>query len=164
MPNWAEGVLKLRGTRENIAEFLRSELEPIDTGASIAEMLGQKPVKEHNQLVIETTEWDMTLKSPEGMYIKGTRRAFIESTIDWYFNDSHQEVLTIESFKQAWGVEAEPFVEISRKYNLDIKIYVFEKGMQFNQEIEIHKGELIKDNEITFDDYQWECLMPNLGG
>ncbi|MBB5146203.1 hypothetical protein HNQ35_001404 [Cerasibacillus quisquiliarum] len=36
--------------------------------------------------------------------------------------------------------------------------------MEFNQDIEINKGEIIKDEEIKFDDYEWECIYPNLGG
>lgn len=54
--------------------------------------------------------------------------------------------------------------EISKKYNLDFKIYAYERGMQFNIDFEVHKGEVIKCNEIQFDDYIWECTNPNIGG
>lgn len=165
MPNWAEGVLKLRGTKASIKRFLFEELEAIPgLGQELKVLMGkQDEVKKPN---VETTEdeWDLSMKSPNGFYVKGTRRAFIESTIEWFFSDEDTEVLTIDSFKQAWGVDSEPFIEISKKYDLDIRIYVFEKGMQFNQEVEIHRGELIKDHEIKFDDYEWECLLPNFGG
>ena len=46
----------------------------------------------------------------------------------------------------------------------DIKIYAFEAGMEFNQDIEIIKGKIIKDKEIKFENYQWECIEPNIGG
>lgn len=49
-------------------------------------------------------------------------------------------------------------------YDIDIKIYAFEAGMEFNQDIEIIKGKIIKDDEIKFENYQWECIEPNLGG
>lgn len=163
MPNWAAGILKIRGTRKDIMNFLENGFEAIDTVATIRGFLGTGDHKP-NTISIEKDDYEMTMSSPEGMYIKGTRRAFIDGTIEWYFEDKHTEVLHIDSFKQAWGVQVQPFALISKHYDLDIKIYVFEQGMEFNQEIEIHKGEVIKNSEITFDDYQWECLMPNLGG
>jgi hypothetical protein len=163
MPNWAEGVLKLRGTRSDIKNFLENGFEAIDTHAAIRSFIGGDQ-KEPNKIEVELDEWEMNLKSPEGLYIKGTRRAFIDGAIEWYFRDKHTEVLSIENFKQAWGVDAESFTKISKLYNLDMKIYVFERGMEFNQDIEIHKGEVIKNKEIEFEDYEWECLFPNLGG
>lgn len=163
MPNWAEGILKVRGTRANIKQFLKEGLKPIpDVSGEIAAMMGRR--FEEPEVEIKEDKWDFNMKSKNGFYINGTRRAFIEGNIEWYFDDKHEEILTIEAFKQAWGVDVQSFAEISKVYSLDMKIYVFERGMEFNQDIEIHKGEVIKDNEIKFDDYQWECLMPNLGG
>ncbi|WP_096269485.1 hypothetical protein [Paucisalibacillus globulus] len=162
MPNWAEGVLKVRGTRQDIRKFLVEGLEPLNPRAGISMLRGGEI--EQLKSEIQEDDWDLTMKAPHGFYIKGTRRAFIESDIYWEFDDKHTEVLTIEDFKQAWAVIPENFVEISKKFNLDIKIYTFEKGMEFNQDVEIHKGEIVKNNEITFDDYEWECLMPHLGG
>lgn len=36
--------------------------------------------------------------------------------------------------------------------------------MEFNQDVEIYKGEIIKNVEIEFDDYMWEFINPNMGG
>lgn len=47
---------------------------------------------------------------------------------------------------------------------MDIRLYGFERGMEFNQEVIIENGEIVKDEEIKFDDYDWECVMPHLGG
>lgn len=38
------------------------------------------------------------------------------------------------------------------------------RGMQFNQIIEIIDGKITKDEEVEFDDYDWDCICPNLGG
>ncbi len=46
----------------------------------------------------------------------------------------------------------------------DIKIFTFECGMEFTQEIEISKGEIIKNACYEYDDYQWEVPFSNLGG
>ena len=36
--------------------------------------------------------------------------------------------------------------------------------MEFTQEIEISKGEIIKNVCSNYDDYQWEVPFSNLGG
>ncbi|MCM3573315.1 hypothetical protein M3172_08915 [Mesobacillus subterraneus] len=163
MANWAEGTLKIRGTRADIKSFLTGALKPcFPIGAGIREFItGEKPAAP--EVEIREDEYDFKMKSEDGFYIEGCRRAFVGS-VDWWFEDKHQEVLVIDDFKQAWGVDATPLAELSERYNVDLKVYVFEQGMEFNQEIEIHKGEIIKNNEITFDDYKWECIYPNLGG
>lgn len=45
-----------------------------------------------------------------------------------------------------------------------MRIHAFECGMCFNQIIEIIDGEITKDEEIKFDDYNWDCICPNVGG
>lgn len=67
-------------------------------------------------------------------------------------------------FKAAWGIDAETLRVVSEKFNIDFKIYAFECGMEFNQDIEIIKGKIIKDKQIKFNDYTWECINPTIGG
>lgn len=45
-----------------------------------------------------------------------------------------------------------------------MKIHGFERGMEFNQVIEIVDGKILKDEELYFKDYQWDCICPNIGG
>lgn len=67
-------------------------------------------------------------------------------------------------FKSAWDINTDHLRIISRLYDIDFKIYAFEGGMQFNKDIEIIKGKIIKDEEIRFNNYIWECIDPELGG
>ncbi|MEZ0482617.1 hypothetical protein [Planococcus sp. SSTMD024] len=170
MPNWAEGSLKVRGKEKDIVAFLRGALGGIPSfGASIKAALGGGEI-EVPGVTIEEDDFNMVISSPNGLHIEGSRRAFIEGSVDYWFLDEDDEeepaqvVFTIDNFKQAWAVQSDNFARLSEKYNIDIKIHAFERGMQFNQLIEIHKGEIIHDQEIQFDDYEWECVMPNLGG
>jgi hypothetical protein len=160
MPNWCEGSLKVRGEKENIKRFLLEAFMPIQP--AILQIL--RPDIKGPELNVTEDEWSLTIESTgnDGFHVKGTRRNFIESSsIEWEFD---REVLIIDGFKAAWGVYADQLAEISKEYNIDFKIYAFEKGMEFNQDIEIHKGEIIKDDEIQFNDYYWECINPTLGG
>lgn len=45
-----------------------------------------------------------------------------------------------------------------------MKIHGFEMGMEFNQDIEIVDGKILKDEEVRFENYQWDCICPNMGG
>nr|DAO85916.1 MAG TPA: hypothetical protein [Caudoviricetes sp.] len=45
-----------------------------------------------------------------------------------------------------------------------MKLYAFEKGMGFNQDILIVGKEILRDNRIAFEDYNWECICPTVGG
>ena len=48
--------------------------------------------------------------------------------------------------------------------HVDMKIHGFEMGMEFNQDIEIVDGRILKDEELHFENYQWDCICPNMGG
>jgi hypothetical protein len=157
MPNWAAGTLKIRGTKENIIRFLTEGVHPVT-------YIGNGIERE-----IKQDEYSFEVSSLGGssFYINGTVRNFIEGeSITFYFDDEEEEtcILVLDGFKAAWSLEAGPLLDISKEYQLDFRVYVFERGQEFNQEIEIHKGELIKSSIINFDDYRWECVCPNLGG
>lgn len=148
MPNWAEGSLKLRGKKENIAQALKEMLL--------------------NDTVTLEDEWDGTLlifnNTAPYFHINGTRRAFIDQRqIEVWFDE---EICTVEldKFKQAWSAIPENYQEISSKFDVDIKIFTFECGMEFTQEIEISKGEIVKNICYEYDDYQWEVPFSRLGG
>lgn len=164
MPNWCKGTLKIRGKKENIIKFL-------EEGTSLLEGLWEpkeiKPEIEINNCdEIEIKNLDK-LKGVDYLYIKGTRRNFIdpvENEIYIHDIDEKEQIICLKNFKAAWGIDADALRVISDRYDIDIKIYAFEMGMEFNQDIEIIKGNIIKDDEIKFENYQWECIEPNLGG
>nr|DAL93830.1 MAG TPA: hypothetical protein [Caudoviricetes sp.] len=37
-------------------------------------------------------------------------------------------------------------------------------GMEFCQNVIVEHGKIVKDEEIIYNDYEWECPFPNLGG
>lgn len=154
MANWICGDLKVRGTKENIKKFLIEGL--ISTGSKI------KPE------ITCDDKWKFSIRSnTDSFYIKGTRRSFIEKEgIYTYINDweDDEERVIVLEYKSAWGIDVVGLVNLSKEFNIDFKILGFELGMEFNQDVEIIKGEVIKNEEITFDDYEWECIRPHIGG
>lgn len=149
MPNWAEGSLKLRGKKENIAQALKYMFCTADN-VEIEEDL-------------EIGWFELTTTAPY-FYINGARRAFIQNNKLSFWLDDDYLVIEINDFNQAWAVEPNNYQEISSKFDIDIKIFTFECGMEFTQEIEISKGEIIKNVCYEYDDYQWEVPFSNLGG
>ena len=149
MPNWAEGSLKLRGKKENIAQALKYMFCTANN------------VKIEEDL--EIGWFELTTTAPY-FYINGTRRAFIsQKQIEVWLEEEFCTV-ELDNFKQAWSAIPENYQEISSKFDVDIKIFTFECGMEFTQEIEISKGEIIKNVCYEYDDYQWEVPFSNLGG
>lgn len=148
MPNWAEGTIKLRGKSENIASALKEMLL--------------------NDTVTLEDKWDGALlifnNTTPYFRINKTRRAFIDQKqIDVWFEEEFC-IVELDNFKQAWSAIPENYQEISTKYDVDIKIFTFEMGMEFTQEIEISKGKIIKDICNEFDNYQWDVPFSRLGG
>lgn len=154
MANWICGDLKVRGTKENIKKFLIEGL--ISTGSKI------RPE------IIRDDTWKFSIRSnTDSFYIKDTRRSFIEKEeIHTYINDweDDEERVIVLEYKSAWGIDVVGLVNLSKEFNIDFKILGFELGMEFNQDVEIIKGKIIKNEEITFDDYEWECIRPHIGG
>ena len=148
MPNWAEGSLKLRGKCENIASALKEMLL--------------------NNTVTLEEEWDGVLlvfnNTAPYFYINKTRRAFINQNQIEVWLEEEFCIVELDNFQQAWSAIPENYQEISSKFDVDIKIFTFERGMEFTQEIEISKGEIIKNVCLEYDDYQWVVPFSNLGG
>lgn len=159
MPNWIEGTLKLRGDTKCLQNFFEHGILPCANYTNRNEF-----VKCHwgpdndNQVSI----W------PDA-YIEDTKRAFVANGTDIFWNDDYATVCI--PIKQAWGFEAGDWLELANKYNLDVKLYGIECGMEFMQEIEIVKLEktdeariIVRNTIQHFDDWEWECPFPYLGG
>ena len=151
MPNWAEGTIKLRGRAENIASALKYMFCDNTVTVTVEEEW------DGETLIFETT-------APY-FYINGTRRGFIETDSLEFRLCQDFLIVELQDFKQAWAAIAENYQEISSKFDVDIKIFTFEKGMKFTQEIEISKGNIIKDiRNDKFSNYEWDVPFNNLGG
>ena len=148
MPNWAKGTLKLRGRRENIASALKDML--------LNDNVSFEGGCDEDLLVFNSTA--------HYFYINNTRRAFIETDqVEVWLEDDFC-IIELDNFKQAWAAIPKNYQEISKKHDVDIKIFTFEMGMEFTQEIEIRKGKIIKDICNVFDNYRWDVPFSNLGG
>ena len=160
MPNWIEGTMKLRGKREDIKRFLDNEL---DASSYCGE---KRAVEEQVQCNSDDEYMEYTFKDEP--YIKGTRRAFV--TDDYLYMNEDEGVVCIR-IKQAWSFSAAPddrelalWKDNAHKYNIDIKLYGVESGMQFCQEvIALRNCDRVINNVIEYEDWYWVYPFPYMG-
>lgn len=149
MPNWCEGTLKVRGKTKDLKKFVLEGLRPVNFFGEYQEKL----------------QFDgCMITSKIDCHIENTRRGFVEHLEVWFDEEDDEIDIICLDTRFAWGIDASQLLETCKKYNVDMKIYAFEQGMEFNQNIEIVNGAVIKDEEIQFGDYRWECICPNMGG
>ena len=148
MPNFAEGTFKLRGKRENIKSALKEML--VSDTVTISEE------NDGAELIFSTTN--------SYFYINGTKRAFFDKDLIEILFEEDFEVIEIDNFIQAWGVIPEDYLEFSKKYGVDIKIFAFEQGLEYSQEVEIINGVIVKNVKRKYGNYQWDVPFSKLGG
>lgn len=144
MPNWCEGDLKIRGHIDDVQKCLEYCIYQ-----------GGKVIRSDDSLELIDV----------GGHLKGAYRCFIPDiyTQDFY-PDNVGNIIVILPTEHAWGLSIDEFKALSQQFNVDFRFYGYERGMQFNCEVEIIRGELTLSREIQFDDYIWECPNPMLGG
>lgn len=150
MPNWCKGCLKVRGKAANVKKFILEGLKPVDFFGT------ELPKLELSD--IGDVEYD------KDCWIEGTTRGFVKNLYEDFSFVGDDEIYTaMFEAKFAWSADAEELLASCKKYSVNMKLYAFEKGSEFNQDILIVGGEILNDKRITFRDYNWECICPTVG-
>lgn len=151
MPNWIEGTMKIRGQGKNIAKFIAEAIE------SVCEV--------HDSSLVEV-EYSLQ----DFAYIKGSRRAFIKDGCQIYVDPLSEKIKTIAiPIRQAWsftpyeGSESR-WINLAKEFSVDIRLQGFECGMMFYQDFAVCNGEVTINEVKEYDDWEWDCPMPLLGG
>lgn len=166
MPNWCEGVLKVRGKKKDLLNFVCNGLErrgyPEDSHYEYTKYPLNEQIDEYGDIFINHTDKE----HHSWLYFKNSRRLFIEDNIEWnFYGDEDEEQIQVLDIKQAWRLEPDYFIDLSEIYNIDFKMMGFECGCCFTQEIEVVKGNLILDKVNEYQEkYNWEVYDPRLGG
>lgn len=163
MPNWCEGIMKIKGNFDDVRKCVMNMFDIIPTSG-----LDQSEPKTEDYMEIIDDGNDgreFWMKIHKTCYVKETQRAFVEpQNIDFAMSDRFKTTVAVIEIKQAWDIEAGDFTAFSKKYNVDIKLHGFEHGMEFVRDVLIKKGEIVYNNDIQYEHYAWDCWFPNLGG
>lgn len=151
MPNWCVGTLRVRGKQKDLQNFVLNGLKPCNPFK-----------KEHEKL--ELDEFGH-IDCNETCWIEGTTRGFVHGLDVCFEEDEDISIQTIAlDVEFAWCISSDELLKVCQKYHIDMRIYAFERGMEFNLEIEIINGKITKDSYFAFQDYTWECICPHMGG
>lgn len=165
MPNWCEGYLKIRGKKKDLKNFIENEIKLLKLKSIILE-----PEYVDIKMIDDLGECSFNYKKSfrEYLHVKNTRRFFVESEeISFYYDEEDEDAICHITLwiKQAWAIDIqELLVEHSKKYHVDFNIYASESGMEFEQYITVINGELVKNEEREYTDFQFEAINPSLGG
>lgn len=158
MANFCQGILKIRGDKEDICNFIENNLTFYPDPTNLNNKLYFRKTWDNDYEVDYTLHYDVKYT-----HLNDSHRHFIkENQINVYNRDKYW--LTFITLIACWDIDIDYLIKISKDYNIDLKIYAFEKGMEFNRDIEIHKGKVIKNKYINFKNYEWECIDPTIGG
>lgn len=182
MPNWSAGNIRFRGKMKDILKCLKGSLkfckyefdEKKNEGRNV-----EKPAIVKDDYYIITVETPFT-EEPEKTwcYISPTHRNFINLNFNGKPNfasagifrkdDDSLAIVVFDDFRAAWAVEPDPYVEMSKKYGIDIAIFTWEHGIGFSQKIVIVNGKLKIFEEKSYgnlyEEWMWNSEMPYLGG
>lgn len=170
MPNWCEGSLKLKGDPMYILRFIQEGLNVYSYSNS------------HDNTLLDKSKWMDVVEDTDSVeiyfdhdeiYVEDTQRAFINLVYtglakrEVYIDKHKNPEICVLHVSQAWSFREEDWIEIAKKYNLDIRLTGIEQGMGFMEDLII-----TKDGEVTdlspsyknYDDFEWNCPIPFLGG
>ena len=166
MPNWIEGTMKLRGKISDIKRF-------IDEGICGYDFIGETKSPKSDYIKDSSYgEDELDYEIFNNPHVEGTRRMFIRDSHIWM---NKPEGVCCFNIKQAWSftscdADEENLKALADKYNVDIRLFGIEQGMEFIQEVIVHhgndseKGKIVLNNCIQFEDWDWECPFPEMGG
>lgn len=169
MPNWCEGNLRVRGKWEDIVRFFTEEVR-----ALIPPSKESYIYVDVNPKIITKSKGTLILGKSKGteiteFWIKDTCRNFIrDSEIvleNWYPDEPEHEIVAfVDHFRAAWGIEADAYIPIAKKYNVDIRLFGWECGMQFGEKVTILRDGTVNYESFHYDNWDWDCPFPDLGG
>ena len=161
MPNWCEGRMKIRGKFSDVVSCLQNSFEGLKQGDNYVMVEAPENIKIHSKYIDSGV---FEIRFNKTVYVKHSQRAIVSGGCDVCAQDKDSQTTAIIEIKQAWCIVAENFVEMSHDYNVDIRIQAFERGMEFYQDVIIEKGEITRDQTKEYQDWDWDCPVPDFGG
>ena len=141
MPSWCEGVMKIRGKYDEVERFV---LKQVEKAKNIDDEGYAQEVK--NSWIIGTYQGHVTQD-----YIQIKDR-------------SGGRAIAVFNYSEAFRIHANDWLKIAKEYNVDVKGVFAEGGSEFAQQLLIENGEIVMNEELYYDDWDWDFPFPNLGG
>lgn len=155
MTHQCEGILRVRGFKKNLTRFFLDGL------------LTMRTFNEPNKLKLNDSG-DVIYSDNELPHCCWIRRTWggiicFKKVPLSQFKDDDPITLYFDVYFES-EIRPIPLQMICKKYGIDLRVYIFEKNDEFEQEIEIRNGNVIKDVKITHDGDVLNNIHPTLGG
>ena len=149
MANYCYGDMAVKGTKENVLNFLHKALIPV---TATGKLLNIDPVKKINAGFIKLiTKNDND--NYHSMWIKSSNNGFLNSANIPILSDNENDYQVNLSIEFAWFANNDNIKNLAKEYNISINIDVTEENNEFRQIINAdNKGTLIKDIKINIHD------------
>ena len=174
MPNWCEGSLKLKGKYDDILRFWEEGVNAYSYSVDRNNERGTDLIPKEEWYEIEEYEESTIIANhiPPScwIYIEGTKRAFVDDSFCSYtiLKDSSGKAIMAIPFRQAWTIRQQDWMDIAKKYHLEIKIYAIESGAGFYCSFHVLSDGAILENNFCqtekYEDFVWNCPFPWMGG
>ena len=160
MANFVEGYLKVKCTKAELKALLSNIFYD---GATIKEDEWGIDVVELNTtfpgfgavLSDSKKEYNGYLKVDSGYF---TTRGML---------DTETRVFLLGKYQAKWSLDMEYFKRISKEYNIEVKVEVYEKGMLFTHVLHCNNGNVVLNKRVNYnttEDYIWDVACPDFGG
>ncbi len=165
MPNWCEGNLRIRGTKKNIENFLKNEIVyVVQDKNEFGNYIEKTPNFEEVEHYLTIYDYN----AHDAYYIRNTRRNFFfTNQIEIYWpdeEDNGETIIVLDNYNVAWSFKEQGWAEHATRYNLDFRMFGFERGGQFSQIMTVARNGDLNIETKEYNDWNWECPFPNMGG
>ena len=179
MGNVCEGQLKIRGKGQDIFKFFKECMKGVRN--TLDEEGWYVPVwvdfDKYEKDILSNGDFEHYKLDTEynkikdidhtRFYIKENNNLVINENfglIKFFCCEMEDEIIKSLYISCDHSMEVDGLIELSEKYNLDFRFYGFNSADTFNQEVEIIKGIIAKDEIIEYEDYNWESPFNDIGG
>lgn len=149
MANYCYGKITVKGTKENVLNFLHKALIPVEFDGT---PLNIDPVKEINagsiKLITKNDNEDYYR-----MWIKNSYKGFLTNIHIPVLNDNEKDYQASLLVEFAWYADSDHIKNLAKEYTVSINVDIVEENNEFRQTINTdYNGKLLKDIEIGIHD------------
>lgn len=160
MADWYKGQVIIRGSLEAMSYFIKGNfyddtVTKFDNNIKLESLPNYFLSEEYGLVTIERTEKAENANEKHTFDIKNIGDAFGPSShyqINIHYDESKNVCWMQMNMNFRYGIDADAFLDIAKKYKLDFKISCADWNEGLVEKVTIVKGKLIEDEEYSYYD------------
>lgn len=160
MADWYKGQVIIRGSLEAMSYFVKGNfyddtVTKFDNNIKLESLPNYFLSEEYGLVTIERTEKAENANEKHTFDIKNIGDAFGPSShykINIHYDESKNVCWMQMNINFRYGIDADAFLDIAKKYKLDFKISCADWNEGLVEKVTIVKGKLIEDEEYSYYD------------